>query len=307
MNKVIKIFIFLILIATCKAMNATDIVNEAEYERVKLQQAEEIYRLVTDKEPTVSNIHKSLDIGEAQGKEMTELMMALDIAVLGHYRNQIQSDVFNRVYKNNPKNWPIKVKSAAILLGFDKFEGERLLKAILEQKDEVLEAKLSASFELVSNNNLEGYLVLEQGLVSENIVEKRLAIDLLDKFTEHEGKYIAEIGSQVDINGLILTARSSIGDPYLLSRLDEFEKRFNKIRFNESIAPNNHMDKLKKQELGSITNGEDIGNTVYSKPKNILIDDKNNITESSSWMMAVVFVVIILISLFVYMVLRKSV
>jgi len=174
--------------------------------KAELGLANKLYKRVSGKEPTLSNLSKSLEIKTATGGNSTEAISAIQILIL---RDIKTSEIINKVIKchnNNLNRWSIRLNCAIFLLKVKKEKGIEISRSILKDPKAEIDTKLLIGSYLADVGNFEGYKFIKDGLLSNRInriADRRLAISLLQKCIPDNGKQIASEGTKVDIKGLI--------------------------------------------------------------------------------------------------------
>jgi len=218
-------YIYLVLLWGIFIMNHSfvlangDYINEQAARNAELEMASKIYKQVSGKEPSLSNIIKSLEIVTATEKnKKSEVLWALNILLLKEIRTDKIAKKVIKCHNNNLGDWRIRLKSATFLLNIRKDKGVEFLRLILENPTAELAVRLLAASSLVGIGNLEGYSILREGLMSSKFSERRIALSLLKKYLPYDGRQIDSKGIKIDINQLI----DSLGE-YLDQILEPYE------------------------------------------------------------------------------------
>lgn len=182
---------------------AGDTINaEAQRERER-RDARTRYIKIAEKEPTRENLVASIKVEGARGKAAGAAIAALTLMALDDAPDESLVPDILLCYKNNPKNWTVRTNCARALLHVKKDEGVKLARTILADDNANLETKLVTGIYLVKVDELDGYRLLPEGLLSDKTIEERLARDLLELFRKFDGVKVPATSQTVDIEKVL--------------------------------------------------------------------------------------------------------
>ena len=193
--------------------------SDEEAEKIEVSQW---YKAGTGKEPTLSNLLKSLE------GDKRETSLALEVLLTEPKTNKISEKVLQCAETHKDDDW-IKFECGQYLITLNstKNEGIEILRMIISTPNTDLSTRLFAAKSLAEVGILDGYPLVKDGLSSSFAAERGLAVDLLKEFSFDNGKQYNKKGDKINIEETVISFKDKV-DPKTSAALLEIQNKLSK-------------------------------------------------------------------------------